>query len=105
LYSKNPEDLKINPDPGSAIYETARERYGEEMVRRDANTPKGGNFDFPVLNNDGRISSSYDKSETLRRLPVATFDHVFLLNDLIEEGKDWLKKNRFQILHDVSGEE
>lgn len=102
LYEKNPEDLKINPEAGRRVYDALRSRYGDEAVRVDSYTAKNSVAEFPVLCSDGRIFSSYDLSETIQRLPIASFDYVFIRPDLFKEANEWLKNNRQDIIKIVS---
>lgn len=102
LYEKNPEDLKINPEAGRMVYTALRSRYGDEAVRVDSYTAKNSLAEFPVLCSDGRIFSSYDLSETIQRLPIASFDYVFIRPDLFKEADEWLKNNRQDIIKIVS---
>ncbi|MGI6492662.1 MAG: HD domain-containing protein [Pelotomaculum sp.] len=102
LYEKNPEDLRINPEAGRRVFEALRSQYGVEAVRADTYTAKNSAMEFPVLRSDGRIFSSYDLSETIQRLPIASFDYVFIRPDLVNDADDWLKKNRHEIIKIVS---
>jgi hypothetical protein len=99
---KNPEDLRINPEAGRRVFEALRSQYGVEAVRADTYTAKNSAMEFPVLRSDGRIFSSYDLSETIQRLPIASFDYVFIRPDLVNDADDWLKKNRHEIIKIVS---
>lgn len=98
LYEKNPEDIRINPEAGRLIFEALLLKYGDEAVRRDPYTAKNSAVEFPVLRGDGRIFSSYDLSETIQRLPIASFDYIFIRPDLTREANEWLKKNRNDII-------
>lgn len=102
LYEKNPEDLRINPEAGRRVFDALCSRYGDEAVRVDSYTAKNSTVEFPVLRSDGRILYSYDLSETLQRLPIASFDYVFIRSDLVKEADEWLKKNRHDIIKNVS---
>lgn len=102
LYEKNPEDLRINPEAGRRVFDALRTRYGDEAVRIDSYTAKNSVAEFPVLCSDGRIFSSYDLSETIKRLPIASFDYVFIRPDLVKEADKWLNNNRRDIIRIVS---
>jgi HD superfamily phosphohydrolase len=98
LYQRHPDDTTINPEPGKAIFESAKLKFGTESIRRDNYTQKNASSDFPVLCNDGRITSSIAKSNTIQRLPVASFDYVFINPDSVQEGHKWLARTRLKIL-------
>ncbi|MEW6696492.1 MAG: HD domain-containing protein [Bacillota bacterium] len=105
LYQKNPDDIKLNPEACKVIFTAVKERFGDEMVRRDNYPPKGGLLEFPVLYKDGRITTAYNASETLKKLPAASFDYILLNPVLVQEGIIWLRKNRPEILKNVPEEE
>ncbi len=102
LYEKNPEDLRINPGAGRRVFDELCSRYGAAAVRLDSYTAKNSVAEFPVLCSDGRIFSSYDLSETIQRLPIASFDYVFIRPDLVKDAEEWLMKNRRDIVKIVS---
>ncbi|HWP96135.1 MAG TPA: HD domain-containing protein [Syntrophomonadaceae bacterium] len=105
LYEKNPEDLSHNPHIGKVVFNEAQKAFGSENVRSDSYSQSGDISDFPVLRNNGRITSSYVLSETLQRLPVASFDYVFIRPDLLKDGQAWLEKNLENMLGMVEKEE
>lgn len=105
LYERNPEDLLMNPHIGQVVFDQAKEAFGEDNVRRDNYTQKGSMTDFPVLCNNGRIMSSFLLSETLQRLPVASFDYIFIRPDLLKEGQAWCYRNMQKMLSMVARED
>lgn len=104
LYQKNPDDISKNPEAGVAIFYATKERYGEENVKRDYYYKGGNPMDFPVLCNDFRIAPSYQKSETLRNIPVASFDYIFIRPDLYIDAIQWLDDQRDNILQVIPKE-
>lgn len=98
LYEKNPEDIRINPESGRLVLDALCQKYGDEAVRRDTYTAKNSAIEFPVLRSDERIFTSYELSETIQRLPIASFDYIFIRLDLLKEASEWLKKNRRDII-------
>jgi HD superfamily phosphohydrolase len=98
LYQRHPDDTNITLDPGKAVYEAAKLKFGEDSIRRDNYTQKSASSDFPVLCNDGRITSSISKSDTIQRLPIASFDYVFIKPESIKEGHKWIERERLKIL-------
>ncbi len=99
LSERNPEDIKINPEAAVAIYLAAKEKFGEENVRLDTYKKESTSPDFPVLSAiDGRIVSSLSLSETLNRLPTVAVDYVFIAPELQKKAKEWLNRERNDII-------
>jgi HD superfamily phosphohydrolase len=98
FYSRHPDDLKLNLEPGKAIYQAAKEEFGEENVRWDCLEGKSRVADFPVMPKDGPISSALDLSEPLLHLPAASFDYVFVNPSLRGKARAWLDAKRSDIL-------
>lgn len=98
LYGLSAEDLALNPDAGAAVFQAARERYGEAQVRRDALSKADAPPVFPVLLKDGRIMSSVTRSEVLRKVPVVAIDNVFIAPGLLDEARTWLNNHREEII-------
>jgi len=98
IYQRHPDDVKITPEPGRQVSRAAAQEFGEENVRWDRQPPKGGAPDFPVQTKDGRIVSSVAISETLTRLPAASFDYVFVAPQLHRRALGWLDRNRKDII-------
>lgn len=105
LYQQTPEDLKKTIVPGEAIFRAATDKFGAELVRYDAYPGKGGLTDFPVRQRDGRIASGRSLSDTLKNLPVAAFEYVFVAPDIEAEAGKWLESNREKILDEFKEEE
>ena len=101
LYSRNPYDIAINPDAVANVYEAAKARFGEDLVRvddLDKGTPPP---DFPVMMRDGRTASSLQVSEVLNHLPATVFGYVFVAPDRAVEARAWLDKERETIVQEV----
>jgi HD superfamily phosphohydrolase len=98
FYSRHPADLKINLQPGKAVYEAAKAEFGEENVRWDHQPAKGRAPDFPVSPKEGPITSSMAMSDPLNHLPAASFDYVFVNPSLRKKAQTWLDSNRKEIL-------
>jgi HD superfamily phosphohydrolase len=94
LYSRSPQDLKINPNAAQAVFKAAEGEFGPDKVRRDFYTSKNGVLDFPVLQRNGGVGSSTDHSETLARTPVATAQYVFIAPEVRTQAEKWLHDNR-----------
>lgn len=98
LYERNPNDVKINPEAGQAIFENLSQQFGAERFRRDRYSQKGGAPDFPVRMRDGRIVSSLAISEVLNNVPVLSVDYVFAERGVFDQAEQWLKENRQKII-------
>ena len=93
FYQRHPDDLKINLQPGKAVYEAAKAEFGEENVRWDHQPAKGRAPDFPVMPKEGPIASSMAMSDPLTHLPAASFDYVFVHPTLRGNARAWLDAN------------
>jgi HD superfamily phosphohydrolase len=98
LYERNPLDLKLNPEPGKAIFTAAVDKLGSAHVRRDFYTQKSNWVDFPVLARDNRVVSSLELSEVLRKLPIVAVDYILVAPELLADAKKWLVSAKEQIL-------
>lgn len=98
FYSRHPDDMKINLQPGKAVYEAAKGEFGDENVRWDHQPAKGRAPDFPVIPKEGPIASSMAMSEPLNHLPAASFDYVFVNPTLRGKARAWLDAKRSDIL-------
>ena len=98
LYERNPEDIAVNPDAAQAIYSAAVERFGVDKVKLDSYRMKGGLPNFPTILPDKSVVSALDLSETLRQLPGAAIDYVFIQPEILKQAERWLKKNRSDII-------
>ncbi|MBC8205096.1 MAG: HD domain-containing protein, partial [FCB group bacterium] len=105
LYSRNPDDIQINPDSVTIIFEETYKKFGEENVRMDDYKQKGGAPVFPVLERDDRIVSSLDASHTLRNLPVVATGFVFIEREHYNDADKWLQENRRKILENYKTKE
>lgn len=98
IYSRNPEDQRINPQAGALIAEALAREFGHDNIRRDAYTQKGSAPDFPVRFDSGQVVSSLAASEALITLPVAAIDFIYVEPTLETEATQWLEKNRQTVL-------
>jgi HD superfamily phosphohydrolase len=98
LYSRNPNDMKINLKPGKTIFEAARKKYGEDNVKHDEYSQKGESKIFPVISKDGRILQSIELSDTLDNVPVVSSDFVFIDKKVLPDALKWLDEKREEIL-------
>ena len=78
--------------------------FDPEHFRHDRYTQKGGAPDFPVLMDDGALSSSLAVSAVLEHLPIISVDHVFVDRSVEEEAQSWLDKNRHDVIQSLREE-
>ena len=97
-YSRNPDDLRINPEAGKAIGHALSEKYGTETVKLDNYVPSRSSFEFPVLQSDGRIGTSQDVSDLLGHIPITAIDFVFVDPSIRTEAQAFIRGNRESIL-------
>lgn len=102
LYRRYPDDIAKNPEAVESVYKAVKDKFGEQSVRKDLYIQKGNSFDFPVLKKDERIASSYSLSLTLQRLPPVAVGYVFIERSVHEEAREWLERNRMDILKPLS---
>jgi uncharacterized protein len=105
VYERNPEDVKINPEAGNAVFEALNSGFGAEQFRHDRYQQRSGAPDFPVRMRDGQIVSSLAVSETLNTVPVVSVDYIFADRSIYDRADDWLKKNRIDIITPKQEEE
>jgi HD superfamily phosphohydrolase len=98
LYQRHPDDVRVNPNAGRAVFDAAIAKFGEENVRHDSYTQKRDPILFPVLCKDGRVATANQLSEVLQHLPVVAVDFVFINPDSLKEATAWLQANREQII-------
>lgn len=90
VYERNPNDVRINPEAGKAIFEALVAKFGSAPFRYDRYPQRSGSPDFPVRMRDGSIVSSLAISETLNKVPVVSIDYVFADRTILREAKKWL---------------
>lgn len=98
VYERNPDDTRINPEAGEAVFKALQEKFGADKFRRDRYRQKGGAPDFPVRMRDGRIVSSLVLSQTLTTIPLISVDYVFADRSVSTEAGKWLRENRQDII-------
>ena len=102
IYQRNPTDVGINPEAGAAVMAHLSQRFGADRFRHDRYQQRGGIFDFPVRQHDGRIVSSLLASETLNRVPIISIDYVFSERTVIDEANRELREHLAEIIKPVT---
>ncbi len=98
VYERNPNDVRINPEAGKAIFEALVAKFGSAPFRHDRYPQRSGSPDFPVRMRDGSIVSSLAISETLNKVPVVSIDYVFADRTILGEAKKWLNNAKNDII-------
>jgi HD superfamily phosphohydrolase len=104
LYQRHPDDIRVNPNAGEAIFKAAAEKFGEENVRRDSYIQKSDPVLFPVLHKDGRVVSANRISEIIQNLPIVAVDYVFINPEMLDQARSWLETNREEIIQPTKEE-
>lgn len=105
LYERNPQDAKVNSDPGGAIARAAVHEFGADSIRYSQPKLKNVAADYPVLTRDGRIEPAISISEMLSNLKPTSTDCVFVKPDLEDRAAIWLSNNRVGILTAAQAQE
>ncbi|MGA7217370.1 MAG: HD domain-containing protein [Candidatus Sulfotelmatobacter sp.] len=98
LYERDPQDAKVNSEPGLAIAKAAEREFGSKVIRYSKPKVKNVATDFPVRGRDGRIQAGISASETLSKLQPTAMEYVFIDPELKAKAKAWLEVNRDNIL-------
>jgi HD superfamily phosphohydrolase len=98
LYERNPNDLKINPEAGDAVFGSLSTQFGADHFRHDRYHQSVGPPDFPVQLRNGEIVSSLDASKALNHVPIVSVDYVFADRSTFSEASEWLKAHRTEIV-------
>jgi HD superfamily phosphohydrolase len=98
LYERNPTDVKINPEAGSAVFKALCGEFGPDHFRHDRYRQESGTPDFPVRMRDGKTVSSLAVSETLNKVPVVSVDYVFAERANLPMVRTWLEEHQKDII-------
>lgn len=104
-WSRNPADLKRNPNSGGLVYEAACERFGRDAVRRDRRSRGGAAIDFPVELGEDQVVSARTVSSVIDNIPDTAFDYVFIDPNREDEARRWLAEKRLSIIPEQGGNE
>jgi uncharacterized protein len=98
LYERHPDDVRVNPQSGKAVFDAAVARLGADRVRHDFYTQTRDPVLFPVLRKDGRVVTADRLSDVLQHLPVVAVDFVFIDPASLRDATAWLQANRQEII-------
>ena len=98
VYERNPKDVRVNPEAGSAVFEALVGEFGADGIRRDHYQQRSGPPDFPVRLRDDDVVSSLAVSEALNHLPVVSVDYVYVERSRYDRAREWLQNHREEII-------
>jgi hypothetical protein len=98
IYHPKSDEIAANPEASKRVYEKLGEEFGEDCVRYDFYSEKGGEVDFPMSMYDGKVDSVLGHSKTLSNIPAAIVDYVYIDPDKREVASKWLQKHREEII-------
>ena len=105
FYERTPEDVEIYPEAASAIYEAAKEVFGEDDVRYAPGRKSAGRVEFPVRGRDGRSDSSTALSQVLQNLPEPRNEFVYVVRERREDAEKWVKENGREVIEKAAASE
>jgi uncharacterized protein len=84
--------------PGKVIAVAAEEKFGKDLIRYDHIPAKAAAPSFPVLQYDGTIVSSLQRSQVLANMPPTGVDTVYCDKSIYDDAIDWRKSNKDTLL-------
>jgi len=98
LYIPSRDDLRINPEAGTAVFHAAEKEFGPESIRYDRYAEKGQVYEFPVFSTENSTVSSTSRSQVLGSMPLASVDCVFVDRRVLKEAIGWLEQHKTSII-------
>ena len=98
IYERNPDDVRINPEAGKAVFKGLCNQFGMTYFRHDRYQQTGGAPDFPVRMHDDKVVSSLDISDVLGQVPVVSVDYVYAMPEIVEDAKKWLDAQKDRLI-------
>ena len=98
VYSPRPDHMHKSPDPGEAVFQALANEFGKDSVKHDVNYDAGGLRDFPVLLEDGMVTSALSVSDVLQQDMPLSFDSVYVTPDMVDHVRKYLRVNIERIL-------
>lgn len=88
------QEFRLVPDLKERLEERLREEVGEENVRTDDYSKETSlQEDFPLMLDNGEITSAQGESSVVSSLPPAKTDYIFVAPEYAETACEWIKKN------------
>jgi hypothetical protein len=98
IYERKPDDVRINPEAGAALFRALSNEFEASHFRHDRYHKGTGAPDFPVRLRDGQVVSSLAISDTLNHVPIVSVDYIFAERSIISQAIPWLKAKRAEII-------
>jgi uncharacterized protein len=98
IYERNALDQRLHPDAVGRVAAALRERFGDAAVRERSVPPKQQNIEFPILLDNGEISTSRAESTIYADFKPAAVGFVLIDPDKKIEARTWLAANKKTIL-------
>ena len=98
VYSRNPDDHRVNDNAVEAVSGVLGDRYGKDNVKVDIYLPDDSDVVFPVVRPDGRIVSSVEASNLLLQVPPAAVGFVFVEPSIRDHARRFLVASLKEIL-------
>jgi len=98
LYERNPQDIKLNSEPGATIRDAAISKFGADAISYSNPKLKSVGADFPVQMRDDRVLAAIAVSDTLSLLKPRAIEYVYVKPERYDEAIKWLQENKEEIL-------
>ena len=98
VYTRRPADLNYCQNPGRVLAGALKQEFGPENVKAIERVEGGAVVSFPVLDGNGDVVDAQELSQTLGRIPPATYDYVLVEPAIREAARDWTAKNKAAVL-------
>ncbi|HEX9982150.1 MAG TPA: HD domain-containing protein [Thermoanaerobaculia bacterium] len=98
IYERNALDQKMQPDAVGRVAAALRTRFGDTAVRDRSIPPKQQNIQFPILLDDGVISTSTAESTIYADFKPAAVGFVLIDPLQKKEAQAWLASSKKKIL-------
>lgn len=98
VYERNALDQRLRADAVECVAKALRERFGDAAVRDRQIAPKQQNVEFPILLDDGSISTSRSESTIYAGFKAAAVGVVFIDPEKKKDAMKWLADNKKTIL-------
>jgi hypothetical protein len=99
VYERNALDQQLHPDAVERVATALRQQFGDAAVRQRLIASKQPNIEFPILLDTGEISTSRYESE-IYDFKSPAISVVLVDPAKKDEAKQWLAKNKKQVLSD-----
>jgi HD superfamily phosphohydrolase len=103
LYSRNPDDLRINTRAAAAVAKNAASLFGANSIHYYNKAEANRAIEFPVLLPDNHVTSSLNASAVMRTVPFLSVDYVFVDPARRQEAERWLREKHSEAIAFADG--